>query len=116
MWQRCPTCKQEWTGQMELGLARAEVASLASRPEQDFERLDATNMLTHALCKMGEYAQALSLGEATLATAREAFGDEATLTLTAMGVVAAVHTNTCNPALALPLETEALHHRTAHAR
>ena len=49
MWTHCPTCKQMWTGQMALGLARAEVASLASRPEQDWERLDATNMLTDAL-------------------------------------------------------------------
>ena len=41
MWQECPTCKQEWTGQMELGLTRARVASLASRPEGDWERLNA---------------------------------------------------------------------------
>ena len=46
MWQYCPTCKQVWTGQMALGLARARVASLASRPEGDWDRLNATYMLT----------------------------------------------------------------------
>ena len=76
MWQHCPTCKQEWTGQMALGLARAEVASLASRPEGDRERLNASNGLTQELWQMGEYAEALSLG-----TARGALGDENTVTL-----------------------------------
>eukprot|EP01046_Picozoa_sp_COSAG06_P077370 COSAG06_NODE_25158_length_643_cov_1.720588_1_plen_155_part_10 len=91
MWQECPTCKQEWSGQMELGLARAEVASLSSRPPGDQRRLNATNMLTQALQKMGEYAEALSLGEATLATARRVLGDEDKVTLDAMSVLATVH-------------------------
>ena len=34
MWHSCPTCKQHWTGQMELGLAHARVASLTSLPEE----------------------------------------------------------------------------------
>jgi hypothetical protein len=77
MWQRCPTCKQDWTGQMALGLARAHVASLASLPEaRDWERLNASNGLTQELWQMGEYAEALSLG-----TARGALGDENTVTL-----------------------------------
>ena len=42
MWQECPTCKQHWTGEMQLGLARARVASLATLPEEDRYRLDAT--------------------------------------------------------------------------
>ena len=91
MWQECPTCKQEWSGQMELGLARAEVASLSSRPEGDRRRLNATNMLTQALQKMGEYAEALLFGVATLVTARQAFGDEHWVTVTAIGVLAEVH-------------------------
>ena len=57
---------------MELGLARARVASLASRPEGGWHRLNASNMLTHALREMGEHAEALSLGVATLAMARRA--------------------------------------------
>ena len=48
MWQFCPTCMQKWTGEMALGLARAYVASLASRPEGDWERLNASNMLTQS--------------------------------------------------------------------
>jgi hypothetical protein len=106
MWQFCPTCKQRWTGQMQLGLARAEVASLASRPEGDRARLHATSMLTQALRKMGEYAEALSLGEMSLATTRQALGGEDALTLQAMGVLAGVHAEMGNPALALALETE----------
>jgi tetratricopeptide (TPR) repeat protein len=108
MWTWCPTCKQKWTGQMALGLARAHVASLASLPEGDQWRLDATNMLTQTLEQMGEYAEALSLGVATLATARGALGNEDQVTLTAMGILAGVHRMMGNPALALPLQTEAL--------
>ena len=88
MWEDCPTCKQMWTGQMALGLTRARVASLASRPEGDQWRLNASNMLTQALRTMGEYAEALSLGVATLATAREAFGDEHAVMVDAMGILA----------------------------
>ena len=70
---------------MALGLARAEVALFASRPEGDWHRLNAANALTGALCGMGQYAEALSLGVATLATARQAQGDEDQVTLDAMG-------------------------------
>ena len=108
MWHFCPTCKQKWTGEMALGLARARVASLASLPEGDLERLDASNGLTQALRMMGECAEALSLGVATLAAARRALGDEHWVTLFAMGVLAAVHAVMGNPALALALQTEAL--------
>jgi tetratricopeptide (TPR) repeat protein len=108
MWQYCPTCKQRWTGQMQLGLARAEVASFASRTEGDWHRLGAANGLTAALYEMGQYTEALSLGVATLATARQALGDEDQVTLNAMMGLAAVHSTMGNHALALPLETEAL--------
>ena len=53
---------------MALGLARAHVASLASLPEEDEDRLSASNMLTQALREMGEYTEALSLGVTTLCT------------------------------------------------
>jgi hypothetical protein len=91
MWEYCPTCKQAWTGQMALGLARAEVASLASRPEGDEDRLNATCMLTQALREIDEHAEALSLGEVTLATARQALGNEHEVTLNAMSGLANVH-------------------------
>ena len=91
MWQYCPTCKQSWIGQMQLGLARARVASLASRPEGDWDRLDASNLLMQALREMDQHAEALSLGVATLATARRALVDEDEVTLTAMGMLASVH-------------------------
>ena len=58
MWEDCPTCKQMWTGQMALGLARACVASQASRPEEDRARLNASNLLTQELKNMAEYAEA----------------------------------------------------------
>ena len=108
MWYDCPTCKQMWTGQMELGLTRARVASLASLPDGDWDRLNATNMLTQALKSMCEHTEALSLGVATLAVARRVHGDEDAVTLTAMGVLADVHRWMGNPTLALPLLTEAL--------
>ena len=109
MWQHCPTCKQMWTGQMELQLARARVASLASRPEGDEDRLTASSGLMQALLRTtGDYAEALSLGVATLTTARGALGDEHQVTLGSMVILAAVHGLMDNPSLALPLEVEAL--------
>jgi hypothetical protein len=108
MWQYCPTCKQRWTEQMELGLARAKLASRASLPEEARGRLSATNLLTQALKSMGEYAAALSLGVATLAIARRALGNEHKVTLVAIAVLAAVHNMMGNTALALPLQTEQL--------
>jgi hypothetical protein len=116
MWAWCPTCKQRWTGQMELGLARAaEVVSVTSLAEgaatrlgvQLFSRprstvsgrawLNASNMLTQELKDMAEYAQALSLGVATLAVARWALRPEDDVTLTAMGILAVVHTKMGDP-------------------
>ena len=108
MWFECPTCKQMWTGQMALGLARAHVASLASLPEEDEDRLNASNMLTQALREMGEYTEALSLGVTTLTVARRTMGDEGDATLTAMGTLASVHAEMGNLALALALDTETL--------
>jgi hypothetical protein len=108
IWQFCPTCKQEWTGQMALGLARARAASVASLPEEDRARLNASIVLTQALREMGEYTEALSLGAATVATTRQALGAEDQVTLAAMQILASVHYTMRNPALALPLLTEAL--------
>ena len=100
---------------MELGLTRARVASLASQSRQglerdweegrlEWERLNANTMLTQALRRMGEYAEALSLGVATLATARLAHGDEGGVTLDAMQVLGTLHGTMGNPTLALPLQ------------
>ncbi|CAE8629483.1 unnamed protein product [Polarella glacialis] len=107
-WFRCPTCKQEWTGRLGLGIARARYSLVAEMPEEDEDRLDAAMDLTRALSKSGDFAEALQLGHETLTTLRRVSGEEHEDTLRAMSCLAYVHFEMCDEAEALPLETEIL--------
>jgi hypothetical protein len=108
-WYTCPTCKQRWTGALNLGLCRARVELAASLPEADVEaRLDAATELTTALTSSGEHAEALELGRATLATAQRVIGNESGCTLQAMVALAATHSDVGDHAAALTLQTEGL--------
>ena len=40
-WTRCQTCKQKFTGSMQLGLAEARWSKVQGQPKQDRERLEA---------------------------------------------------------------------------
>jgi hypothetical protein len=48
-WTRCPTCTLHWSGELQLGLARARWDLVRGRPVEDVERLDATYNLATAL-------------------------------------------------------------------
>ena len=47
-WWCCGTCKQDFTGAVQVGLARAWWATVAANDEGDLERLAAAGNLAHA--------------------------------------------------------------------
>ena len=48
-WTTCPTCRQQWTGEMEVALARARYERVRHRPADDEERLFVQQNLAVAL-------------------------------------------------------------------
>ena len=108
MWHACPTCKQRWTGSLQLELARAR-RELAGDLQKDVdERLDAALDLTEALWASGQYPEALQLGRETLATAQRVYGDDHGFTGAVAGTLGYVHGAMGNHSVALPLQTKAL--------
>ena len=115
LWRECITCKQPWSGLLALNLAWAHWDAVESRPENDRERLAAAMTLTWSLTLSGERAQALQLGQETLALAQQHYGHEDDDTLSAAGWLAAVHGAMGNDRKALPLATMVLEvHRRKH--
>ena len=101
---RCPTCKQDYTGPMELGLARALAGPLAGRSPDSNEH----GRLANALQNAGEYAEARPLLEEHLAALRRSCGDAAHVTLESMVNLAGCRDVMGEPAAALALLEEAL--------
>ena len=66
-WIACPTCKQQYTGAMELGLAEAVWARLHGRPAEVHDRLLAQNALAIAYIHAGRLAEAETLYRDVLA-------------------------------------------------
>merc|ERR1711969_366937 len=62
-WHECGTCEQRYFGATQLGLARARWERARGLPEDDSERMHATNDLAGALQASGDYAAALPLME-----------------------------------------------------
>ena len=56
LWYECPTCKQRFTGAMEMGLSRARWELDRRRPEAGPERLTALHNLAGALMNSGDCA------------------------------------------------------------
>jgi tetratricopeptide (TPR) repeat protein len=107
-WSHCPTCKQVYTGEAKLGLARAHWELVRARPVEDQEWLQAGRQLAGALRDEGDFEAALPLYEQGLAVQRRTSGDEDNKTLATMNNLALLHRAMGNPALALPLATEVL--------
>lgn len=109
-WTRCPTCKQDWTGAVELGLSSARVELAARLPEGDgdAEKLMGDLRLSQAMANSGKYNEALELGRRTLVAARRMTGAESRYTLLAMANLANVHTQLGDTTAALPLLQEGL--------
>jgi hypothetical protein len=56
-WESCATCHQNFTGQMQMGLAEARWSTLQDVDEQDEERQWAGIMLAEALAQQGRYVE-----------------------------------------------------------
>ena len=57
----CPTCKQDYTGPMQLGLVEALWERLNGRPAEDQHRLCVQNNLSTACKGVGRFAEAEAL-------------------------------------------------------
>jgi hypothetical protein len=110
-WDRCPTCRQDFTGEVRLEMARArwERAQTQNLPSEDWERLNAADRFAQALlvCS-GDQKGALPLFEEVLAVSRRVDGDDDVNTLVSMNNLASLHQKMGNHELALPLFIEAL--------
>lgn len=72
-WTTCPTCRQEYTGAADVGLARARWALVRERPAEDEERLFVANNLAVTLKESaGDNEGALALLLEVLAVRRRA--------------------------------------------
>jgi tetratricopeptide (TPR) repeat protein len=108
-WWSCPTCKQDYYGQVQLGLARARWEPVRDKPADDEERLAAAADLARALQQVeGDFDQALPLLEQCLAEARRAKGDQHRDTLASCNNLATLHFHRKDYGAALPLAEEAL--------
>ena len=67
-WFACPTCKQDYTGAMELGLAENLWARLHGRKAEDTDRLHAQTNLAIAYMHAGRFAAAETRYRDVLAT------------------------------------------------
>jgi tetratricopeptide (TPR) repeat protein len=107
-WWQCPTCKQDYTGELQLGLARGRWELVHGRAVEDGERREAVDKLAIALHDARDFDGALPLAEEALAVERRINGDDHRDTLISIGNLANLHGNMGNHDLALPLHTEAL--------
>jgi tetratricopeptide (TPR) repeat protein len=107
-WWQCPTCTQDYTGELQLGLARARWELVHGRAAEDVERREAARDLAMALQDAHDFDGALPLFEEALAVERRINGDDHPNTLSCIGNLAALHSFMGNHDLALPLYTEVL--------
>ena len=121
-WTNCPTCKQEYTGEVDVGLARARWDLVRARPADDAERLFVANNLAVTLKESaGDNEGALGLMEEVLAVRRRTLGDEHPETIDSIINLALQHNEVGSYAAALPLAVEAVGaarraHDDAHER
>lgn len=108
LWTTCPTCTQEFTGEVDVGLARARWALVRERPAEDAERcFVAMNLAVTLKESAGDNAGALRLMEEVLAVRRRTLGDEDPATLDSITNLALQHTEMGHYSEALPLSEEA---------
>ena len=107
-WQSCPTCLHDFSGVLQLGLARAHWQEARGFPPEDEERLAAADRYGGALLAARDYAGALPLLEEVLAVSRQVDGDDDINTCVSMCNLAALLSDMGRPRRALPLLEEAL--------
>ena len=73
-WYTCTTCKQQYTGAMQLGLAEALWERHRRKPARNQDRLAAQNMLAGAYSAQGRHAEAAELFRELLAAFQRLVG------------------------------------------
>jgi tetratricopeptide (TPR) repeat protein len=108
LWTTCPTCTQQYTGEADVGLARARWDRVRGRTDDDEERLFVANNLAVALNESAhDAAGALVLLEEVLAVRRRTLGDAHPATLDSLANLALQHHEMGQYETALPLSEEA---------
>jgi tetratricopeptide (TPR) repeat protein len=108
-WTSCPTCTQDFTGECEIGLARARWEGVRDRPPEDEERLFVANNLAVTLQQAASDSEgAFKLLEEVLEVRRRKLGDEHPDTLDSITNLALHHSEMGNYEAALPLSEEAV--------
>jgi hypothetical protein len=108
-WRTCSTCKQYFTGDVQLGLAEAHWEIVRGLPAEHQDRLFAMGELARARQECScDYEAALPLFEECLAVERRVRGDEHQSTLTTIASLANLHQVMGNLKQALALGTEGL--------
>ena len=108
LWIECPTCKQHFTGAVNIELARARWELCRNRPEADAERLTALGNLAESLLNSGDCAAARPLFEELVAVGRRALGSDHPATLNAIGRLGSLLSRMGDDAGAQPLLEEAV--------
>ena len=89
VWQQCQTCKQDFTGAMQIGLAEAWRSRVAGQPAESLDRLAAESHLANALLHQGKGAQAERVLRMLHAVQMRMLGAEHRSTLLTAGDLAA---------------------------
>ena len=76
VWWECQTCKQAFTGAMQLGLAEARWSKVRGRKVEDWEWQMAALMMARALGDQGRYGEAEKMYRKVLAVERRELGAE----------------------------------------
>ena len=90
-WFECPTCGQYYTGAMDLGLQRALVHRMHTRPRHDYERLGAEGNLGNALMDAGQLAEAADVLARVFTVMKRVYGEEDEQTLNTAGTLAVTY-------------------------
>ena len=90
-WDTCPTCKQEYTGAMRMGLARSLVAETGSLRRDDDARLNAYHNLANTLKVSGQCGEAVRILREILAITKTKYGAKDRRTLCTAMSLANVH-------------------------
>ena len=108
-WDSCSTCRQYWTGSMQIGLARACWETVRSLPEFIPERISAMSRLAIALneCE-GDIAGSLKLMTEGLEIDRRVFGRDSDEALHSLNSCGSMHIADGSPAKAVPMLEEAM--------
>ena len=93
-WRDCATCKQQFTGSVQLGLAKARWALDVDKPRENDDKLWAQDLLAKALRDASQYDASMALYEECVAIKRIKLGDEHRETLASLNNLAGCYSKT----------------------